>query len=141
LSSRLKEKEEKFLKIIDSLSEESENGIPILVEGKKDVRALRKLGIKGLIITIKTRGKTFLDVISKIKKLELKKVILLLDFDKRGKEGTRCLQNNLEHNKINYNINYWFDLIALTSKEIQFIESLDVYLLNLAKKSMRQRRI
>lgn len=141
MSSRLKEKEEKFLKIIDSLSEESENGIPILVEGKKDVRALRKLGIKGLIITIKTRGKTFLDVISKIKKLELKKVILLLDFDKRGKEGTRCLQNNLEHNKINYNINYWFDLIALTSKEIQFIESLDVYLLNLAKKSMRQRRI
>jgi len=141
LSSRLKEKEEKFLKIIDSLSEESENGIPILVEGKKDVRALRKLGIKGLIITIKTRGKTFLDVISKIKKLELKKVILLLDFDKRGKEATRCLQNNLEHNKINYNINYWFDLIALTSKEIQFIESLDVYLLNLAKKSMRQRRI
>lgn len=141
MSSRLKEKEEKFLKIIDSLSEESENGIPILVEGKKDVRALRKLGIKGLIITIKTRGKTFLDVISKIKKLELKKVILLLDFDKRGKEATRCLQNNLEHNKINYNINYWFDLIALTSKEIQFIESLDVYLLNLAKKSMRQRRI
>ena len=141
MSSRLKEKEEKFLKIIDSLSEESENGIPILVEGKKDVRALRKLGIKGLIITIKTRGKTFLDVISKIKKLEAKKVILLLDFDKRGKEGTRCLQNNLEHNKINYNINYWFDLIALTSKEIQFIESLDVYLLNLAKKSMRQRRI
>ena len=141
MSSRLKEKEEKFLKIMDSLSEESNNGIPILVEGKKDVRTLRKLGIKGLIITIKTRGKTFLDVISKIKKLEAKKVILLLDFDKRGKEGTRCLQNNLEHNKINYNINYWFDLIALTSKEIQFIESLDVYLLNLAKKSMRQRRI
>jgi 2,5-diamino-6-(ribosylamino)-4(3H)-pyrimidinone 5'-phosphate reductase len=141
LSSRLKEKEEKFLKIMDSLSKESNNGIPILVEGKKDVRTLRNLGIKGLIITIKTRGKTFLDVISKIKKLEAKKVILLLDFDKRGKEGTRCLQNNLEHNKINYNINFWLDLIALTSKEIQFIESLDVYLLNLAKKSMRQRRI
>jgi 2,5-diamino-6-(ribosylamino)-4(3H)-pyrimidinone 5'-phosphate reductase len=141
LSSRLKEKEEKFLKIMDSLSKESNNGIPILVEGKKDVRTLRNLGIKGLIITIKTRGKTFLDVISKIKKLEAKKVILLLDFDKRGKEGTRCLQNNLEHNKINYNINFWLDLIALTSKEIQFIESLDVYVLNLAKKSMRQRRI
>jgi 2,5-diamino-6-(ribosylamino)-4(3H)-pyrimidinone 5'-phosphate reductase len=139
LSSRLREKEEKFLKIIDSLVEESKNGIPILVEGKKDVRTLRKLGITGLIIPIKTRGKSFLDIISQIKQLGVKMVILLLDFDKRGKEGTRYLQKNLEHSKITYNLQFWHDLIALTSKEIQFIESLDAYLLNLAKKSMRQR--
>ena len=140
MSTRLKDKKEKLLKILESLAEESKNGIPIIVEGKKDVNTLRKLGIKGIIITIKTKGKSFLNLISEIKQLEASKVILLLDFDKRGKEGTKCFQQNLEHNKIKYNLTYWRELIALTSKEIQYIESLDAYLFNLDKKLLTTRR-
>ena len=140
MSTRLKDKKEKLLKILESLAEESKNGIPILVEGKKDVNTLRNLGIKGIIITIKTKGKSFLNLISEIKQLEASKVILLLDFDKRGKEGTKCFQQNLEHNKIKYNLTYWRELIALTSKEIQYIESLDSYLFNLDKKLLTTRR-
>ena len=141
MSTRLKDKKEKLLKILESLAEESKNGIPILVEGKKDVNTLRNLGIKGIIITIKTKGKSFLNLISEIKQLEASKVILLLDFDKRGKEGTKCFQQNLEHNKIKYNLTYWRELIALTSKKIQYIESLDAYLFNLDKKLLTTRRI
>ena len=141
MSTRLKDKKEKFLKILESLAEESKNGIPILVEGKKDVNTLRNLGIKGIMITIKTKGKSFLNLISEIKQLEASKVILLLDFDKRGKEGTKCFQQNLEHNKIKYNLTYWRELIALTSKKIQYIESLDAYLFNLDKKLLTTRRI
>jgi len=141
LSTRLKDKKEKLLKILEFLAEESKNGIPILVEGKKDVNTLRNLGIKGIIITIKTKGKSFLNLISEIKRLEASKVILLLDFDKRGKEGTKCFQQNLEHNKIKYNLTYWRELIALTSKKIQYIESLDAYLFNLDKKLLTTRRI
>ena len=140
MSTRLKDKKEKLLKILEFLAEESKNGIPIIVEGKKDVNTLRKLGIKGIIITIKTKGKSFLNLISEIKQLEASKVILLLDFDKRGKEGTKCFQQNLEHNKIKYNLTYWRELIALTSKEIQYIESLDAYLFNLDKKLLTTRR-
>ena len=141
MSTRLKDKKEKLLKILESLAEESKNGIPILVEGKKDVNTLRNLGIKGIIITIKTKGKSFLNLISEIKQLEASKVILLLDFDKRGKEDTKCFQQNLEHNKIKYNLTYWRELIALTSKKIQYIESLDAYLFNLDKKLLTTRRI
>ncbi len=141
MSTRLKDKKEKLIKILESLAEESKNGIPILVEGKKDVNTLRNLGIKGIIITIKTKGKSFLNLISEIKQLEASKVILLLDFDKRGKEGTKCFQQNLEHNKIKYNLTYWRELIALTSKKIQYIESLDAYLFNLDKKLLTTRRI
>ena len=141
MSTRLKDKKEKLLKILESLAEESKNGIPILVEGKKDVNTLRNLGIKGIIITIKTKGKSFLNLISEIKQLEASKVILLLDFDKRGKEGTKCFQQNLEHNKIKYNLTYWRELIALTSKKIQSLESLDAYLFNLDKKLLTTRRI
>jgi len=41
LSTHLKEKREKILKILENLKEESEKGTPIIVEGKKDIQALR----------------------------------------------------------------------------------------------------
>ena len=138
MSTRLKIKEEKLYKILASLSEESLNGTPILVEGKKDVIALRMLGVKGIIITVKTKGKSFLDVISEIQKTNVSEIILFLDFDKRGKEATKRLQKNLEHLKIRYNLKFWRELYTLTKKELQFIESLPVYLCNLHKKILKK---
>ena len=138
MSTRLKIKEEKIYKILTSLSEESLNGTPIIVEGKKDVNALRMLGIKGIIITVKTKGKSFLDVISEIQKTNVSEIILFLDFDKRGKEATKCLQKNLEHLKIRYNLTFWRELHNLTRKELQYIESLPVYLGNIHKKIFRK---
>jgi len=138
LSTRLKIKEEKIFKILTSLSEESLNGTPIIVEGKKDVIALRMLGVKGIIITVKTKGKSFLDVISEIQKTNVSEIILFLDFDKRGKEATKCLQKNLEHLKIRYNLTFWRELHNLTRKELQYIESLPVYLGNIHKKIFKK---
>ena len=138
MSTRLKIKEEKIYKILTSLSEESLNGIPIIVEGKKDIIALRMLGIKGRIITVKTKGKSFLDVISEIQKTNVSEIILFLDFDKRGKEATKCLQKNLEHLKIRYNLTFWRELHNLTRKELQYIESLPVYLGNIHKKIFKK---
>ena len=138
MSTRLKIKEEKIFKILTSLSEESLNGTPIIVEGKKDVIALRMLGVKGIIITVKTKGKSFLDVISEIQKTNVSEIILFLDFDKRGKEATKCLQKNLEHLKIRYNLTFWRELHNLTRKELQYIESLHVYLGNIHKKIFKK---
>ena len=138
MSTRLKIKEEKIYKILTSLSEESLNGTPIIVEGKKDVIALRKFGVKGIIITVKTKGKSFLDVISEIQKTNVSEIILFLDFDKRGKEATKCLQKNLEHLKIRYNLTFWRELHNLTRKELQYIESLPVYLGNIHRKILRK---
>jgi len=138
LSTRLKIKEEKIFKILTSLSEESLNGTPIIVEGKKDVIALRMFGVKGIIITVKTKGKSFLDVISEIQKTNVSEIILFLDFDKRGKEATKCLQKNLEHLKIRYNLTFWRELHNLTRKELQYIESLPVYLGNIHKKIFKK---
>ena len=138
MSTRLKIKEEKIYKILTSLSEESLNGTPIIVEGKKDVIALRMLGVKGIIITVKTKGKSFLDVISEIQKTNVSEIILFLDFDKRGKEATKCLQKNLEHLKIRYNLSFWRELYNLTRKELQYIESLPVYLGNIHGKIFRK---
>ncbi len=138
MSTRLKIKEEKLYNLVTSLSEESLNGTPIVVEGKKDIIALRLLGVKGIIITVKTKGKSFFDVISEIQKTNVSEIILFLDFDKRGKEATKRLQKNLEHLKIRYNLKFWRELYTLTKKELQYIESLPAYLCNLHKKILRK---
>ena len=128
LSTRLKEKEEKILQVLEALAEESAKGTPIVVEGKKDVDALRALGVAGTVLTVKTGGKSFLDAISEVEKLDAPEVILFLDFDRRGKEGTKRLNQSLERAKIKPNVKFWRALSALVGKEIQCIESLPAYL-------------
>lgn len=134
MSTRLKEKEEKILLVLEKLTEESTKGKPIVVEGKKDVSALRALGVAGTVLTVKTGGKSFLDLVFEIEKMGVTEVILFLDFDRRGKEGTKSLKKSLERAKIKANIKLWRELSALVRKEIQCIESLTAYLTTLRLK-------
>jgi 5S rRNA maturation endonuclease (ribonuclease M5) len=128
LSTRLRKKEEKILQILSALAEESAKGTPIIVEGKKDIEALRALGVEGAILSAKTGGKSFLDAVTEIEQMSAKEVILFLDFDRRGKEGTKRLKQNLERVKTKPNIKFWRQLSAIASKEVQCIESLPTYL-------------
>ena len=125
---RLKEKEYKILKILEALAEESAKGKPVVVEGKKDVEALRALGIAGTVLTVKTGGKSFLDAVCEIEKMGVPEVILFLDFDRRGKEGTKHLKQSLERTKIKNNTKLWRALSAIVGKEIQCVESLTTYM-------------
>ena len=102
-----------------------------MVEGKKDVEALRGLGVTGRMLTIKTGGKSFLDAVSEIEKLGVQEIILFLDLDRRGREGTKRLKHGLERAKIKPNTKLWRKLSALVGKEIQCIESLTAYMVKL----------
>jgi 5S rRNA maturation endonuclease (ribonuclease M5) len=135
LSTHLKEKQEKIQKIIEKLIEASEKGQPIIVEGKKDTQALKELGVNGVILTVKSGGKSFLQATQEIEKFGAREVILLLDFDRRGREGTKRLQQDLERMKIKVNLGFWSELKGLLSRDIQCIESLPSYL------SMVQRKV
>jgi 2,5-diamino-6-(ribosylamino)-4(3H)-pyrimidinone 5'-phosphate reductase len=139
LSTRLKEKEEKILQILNALAEESAKGTLIIVEGKKDVETLRVLGVEGAVLTVKTGGKSFLAAVSEIEKMGVSEVILFLDFDRRGKEGTKRLKQSLERTKIKPNVTFWRELSALVGKEIQCVESLTAYLNTLQTKVSAQR--
>jgi 2,5-diamino-6-(ribosylamino)-4(3H)-pyrimidinone 5'-phosphate reductase len=135
LSKKFEDKLEKIQQIIAKLSEESTKGTPIVVEGKKDCQTLRELGVTGRILTVKTGGKSFLQAIAEIELFCASEVILLLDFDRRGKEGTALLKLNLERAKITVNTRFWRDLQALAGREIQSIESFSAYLLTLQEKT------
>ena len=139
MSTRLKKKEERILKILETLIEESAKGKPVVVEGKKDVATLRTLGVTGTVLTVKTGGKSFLDAICEIEKTGAPEVILFLDFDRRGKEGTKHLKQSLERAKIKSNIKFWRALSATAGNEIQCIESLTGYLYTLHEKLNAQR--
>jgi 5S rRNA maturation endonuclease (ribonuclease M5) len=141
LTTHLKEKEEKILKILEALREDAEKGTPIIVEGKKDIAALQALGVEGKILTVKTGGKSFLDVISEIEQLNAREAVLFLDFDRRGIEGTKRLKQSLEHVGVKPNVKFWMALSGLVGKEIQCVESLKGYLTTLRNKTGKSKLI
>lgn len=131
---RLKEKEEKIQQILDELREQSAQGTPILVEGKKDVEALRLLGIQGPVVCVKTGGRSFLDVVSELEKAKVTEVVLLLDFDRRGKQGTNRLKQNFERLGIKVDLKFWRGLLGSVRRDVQCIEGLEGYLKNIRAK-------
>jgi len=134
LSTHLQEKEEKILHALERLAEESAKGVPMVVEGKKDIETLRVLGVEGKIISAKTGGKSILDVVSELEKSKTKEVIMLLDFDRRGKEWTKRLKQQLERTRIKPNLTFWFELSSLVGKEVKDVESLATYMETLKRK-------
>ncbi len=136
MSTRLKEKQEKIRCILTELAAESAQGIPIAVEGKKDVAALRGFGVAGAVLTVKTGGKSFMQALHEIEQTGALEVILLLDFDRRGKQGTNQLKVNLERAKIKPNLSFWLAFSALVGREVQCIESLTSYMQTLEQKTL-----
>ncbi len=65
---------------------ELNNSIPVIVEGIKDLRALRSLGLTGDIITL-NKGMSLSDFADQISE-EFDEVIILSDWDRRG--GSLC---------------------------------------------------
>lgn len=134
MSTHLKQKEEKILEILNALASKSAKGIPIIVEGRKDVEALRSFNITGPIISFKTGGKSFIDAISEIESFKASTVILLLDFDRRGKETTNYIKQHLERARIKPELKFWRDLYSLLSHDVQSIEGLPSYIATLRAK-------
>lgn len=84
---------EELEKIIDDLKDANKT-IPIIVEGEKDIAALKKLGITGIIISVNS-GVNLTDFCDKVAG-EFKEIIILTDWD--GKGGFLChtIKRNLE---------------------------------------------
>jgi 5S rRNA maturation endonuclease (ribonuclease M5) len=135
LSTKTEKRVEKIQKLLERLAKQSAKGVPIVVEGKKDIRSLHKLGITGDIILAKTSGKSFLDVLGEIEKKERGEVILLFDFDRRGKEWTRRMARRLEGMKIAPNLLFWRMLLGLVGRDVKDIEGLAAYLETLKNRS------
>jgi len=97
-----KESLEELEKLLSELQEKN-NSIPIIVEGDKDVAALRKLEFKGTILSINT-GKPLADFCDRIAE-QYKDIIILTDWDFRGGRLCHTIRKNLE-GRVNCDIRY-----------------------------------
>ena len=134
MSTKSEKKLEKILKLLERLATESTKGIPIIVEGRNDVNALHELGLEGDVISAKSSGKSFLDVLGEVEGRGKREVILLMDFDRHGKEWTNRLARRLEEMRINPNLLFWKSLLGLVGRDVKDIEGLATYLETLRKK-------
>lgn len=108
---------------------EINKSVPIIVEGKRDLLALRKLGLTGEIITVHS-GNALYDFCHTISE-RFSKVILLLDWDENGDILQKKLSNNL--------VGLWEEfshfretLRMLCQKDVKAIEDIPVLLKRLS---------
>ncbi len=133
--SNLERKIERTIFLLERLRDESSEGALLLVEGQKDAEALRSIGVKSEILAIKSCGENLIDLIDRIEKCGKREIILLMDFDRYGREITERLVQNLERIRVKINLSFWRELSSLMERDLKDIEGLVTYLETLEKKS------
>jgi len=95
----------------------------VVVEGKRDSNALRKLGFSGKTLEFHSfKGIViFSDSVAKYKN-----IILLLDGDRKGRYLTKRIIKLLEH-RTKIDLSFKKKLISITKGKIRFIEQLVCY--------------
>jgi 5S rRNA maturation endonuclease (ribonuclease M5) len=116
---------DRLREFIDMLNYESENGSVVVVEGKRDVEALMRIGFNGNA-TMFNRFKGIADFVDN-QHLIRKKIILLLDMDRTGKYLTSRLLAQLQHKGNNVSLFYKKTLARITNGKIRHVEELVTY--------------
>jgi len=92
----------------------------VIVEGKKDKKALENLGFKKIITLTKP-------IYKEVEDIKEKEVILLVDLDKEGRKIYSKLKKSLNRNHIKVDDKL---RLALFKTDLRQIEGLDTYLKN-----------
>lgn len=135
MNASLRRKFEDIEKTLKHIVSSSQDGIPIIVEGRRDKEALRRLKIQGIVICLKSSGNCFYDFTANL--ADKREVIVLTDFDKEGTRLAAKLIDELTHMKVKVNVAIWKKLKALCRPEIRAIEELAGLVENLREKSRK----
>lgn len=101
----------------------SKSGSAVIVEGKRDSEALRKIGFSGKVLEFhKFQGlRKFVDMVSQYNSL-----IVLLDRDRKGRYLTTKIIEQLER-RVKIDLSFKRKLVSITKGKIRFIEELSCY--------------
>ncbi len=122
---RLKEELEGLLEVLERIRSEKKD-IPVIVEGKKGVDALRGLGLERRIITINS-GKSIFRTVEELRGKH-DKVIILTDWDSFGGKLCYKIKKACESNMIEYDVEYRKTLIKFLKKEVKDVESIPSFI-------------
>ncbi len=111
---------EELERLISKLRTISENGTPIVVEGYKDERSLRELGVQGIIL--KLSGRKLIEIAEELANYE--NFLILTDFDRKGQNMALRLLEYLDYHKAELTLSFRRRFKNLTSKVTCDIEGL-----------------
>jgi len=128
------ERLERLAEVLGRFSEMLEDHV-LLVEGNKDVAALKNIGIEGDIFCVQVGG-------GPVKAAEYvwrtgKKALILTDWDRRGGNLAHTLRENLTSLGVEYDDTVRSDLAFLTRTYCKDVESLDSVIANLERETGR----
>jgi len=107
--------------LIETLQEVSDGGAAIIVEGIRDQRSLRDLGISGTIIM--AAQKPALDVVESAAE-QFEEIVVLTDWDRTGEEMACKMERYLSGTKAHANLEIRKRLKQLVRRDIKDVESL-----------------
>lgn len=107
-----------FIELLNSKSDSA-----VIVEGKRDSEALKKLGFSGRVLEFhKFRGlRKFVDLVS-----EYKSLIILFDRDRKGRYLTTKIIEQLER-RVKIDLSFKRKLVLITKGKVRTIEELSCY--------------
>jgi len=120
--------EERLESLIAALEDlaDANRTAPVVVEGDRDVRAARALGLRGEVLAV-NRGTSVFAICEAIA-AKHREAIVLTDWDHRGGRLARLLRDGLEANGVRANMGFRARITILSRKEIKDVESLPAYL-------------
>jgi len=127
------ERDEKARLILEALTEKAREGALILVEGTRNVEALRRLGVEGEFFRVKI-GKPLKESIQSLVEAGPKEIIILTDFDRGGVRLAQTIASLLELQGVHPNLDFWLKLKGLLGREIKDVEGLAGYFENVKRK-------
>jgi len=124
------ERLEKIEELLEELAERSQSE-PIIVEGLRDVRALRNLGVDGLVQIVNT-GSSIMNLCESLSS-EHDRFIILTDWDRKGGQIAHQLDRGLEACDAKRDMETRANIARLSKKEIKDVEGLPGYISRLRK--------
>jgi 5S rRNA maturation endonuclease (ribonuclease M5) len=110
--------------VLESVQREAdETPAPVLVEGRKDERALKSLGIEAETVRISGNGRSLAETAERVSR-RYEEAILLTDWDTEGNALKSKMKPLLESHGVVPRTTHRKRLRDLTAKEIHDVESL-----------------
>lgn len=125
MPTSLERKYEALNESLVKLAKKADEGVPILVEGTKDLVALERLGIRGKIICVKSSNRVLVDLLDTIKD---KETVVLVDFDRTGERLAERIVTYLQRKGVNANSSLWKRIGSLVKHDVKDVEGLPSYL-------------
>ncbi len=115
------ERLEQLEKVFEEL-EDASSRVPIIVEGLRDVRALKLLGVEKNVVALH-KGSSVFSLCEAIGR-QSKEAIILTDWDRKGGQLARMLRDGLHANGVEANEYFRTQIVLLSKKEVKDMEGM-----------------